>query len=140
MATFCVFTRPEAPQFAKLLLWLFGLPIRGEHVGGGIHVTMSDAAPNPCPKELLGWTTRYVDWIAKPSNIPGTPLPTDEFAVRVTPDMQTQWQAKKSQLTPTQRTFVQSHLDSAADLAAEWKSDVLGVPTLLESTDVVPEQ
>lgn len=136
MATFAVFTRLEAPKFAKLLLWLFDLPVRGVHIGGGIHVPMPDVAPNPCPLVLPGWATRYCNWIAKPSN---TGADTDVFAVRVTPELADRWQEKKSQLTAQQRTFVQSHLDSAADLAAEWKRDILGTPTLFESDDVEPE-
>lgn len=136
MATFCVFTRPEAPIFAKLYLWLMDLPAEGVDVGGGVHVPHAAAPPNPCPLQWVGWTTRHRSWIAKPSNNGSA---TDEFAVRVTAELAAAWQAKKNQLTPAQRTFVQNHLDSAADLAAEWLVNVNGTPTLIETADVEPE-
>lgn len=81
MPTFLLFTRADAPKFAKLLSWLFGLPVRGTHHGGGRHVTMPDAVPSPCPLNVPGWTTRHRSWVAKPSN---TGAGTDEFAVRLT--------------------------------------------------------
>lgn len=58
MSTFLTFTRADAPKFAKLLSWLFSLPARGTHVGGGRHVDMPETAPNPCPLSVPGWTTR----------------------------------------------------------------------------------
>lgn len=143
MATFCVFTRTEAPQFAKLLGTLLDLPKKGVRVGGGIHVDFDTPPPNPCPKNWLGWTTRHVNWIAKTTN---TGAGTDEFAIRVTAELAAAWQAKKNLLTPGQRAFVQSHLDSAADLAAEpaWLASVPqpgggSVSMLVESEDVEPE-
>lgn len=139
MALFMVFTRADASTMQKLALWLFGLPVKGVHAGGGIHVDMPDTAPNPCPKNLIGWATRACDWIAYPGNAPGNPLPTDQFAIRVTQTMQDLWAAKKSQLTPAQRTWVQSHLDTAAALAADWLSTINGQQVLDESADVVPD-
>lgn len=143
MANYCVFTRAEAPQFAKLLMFLFDLPKKGVHVGGGIHVPMPDQAPNPCPKNVIGWTTRHFSWIAKPSN---NGSPTDEFAVRITPDLQEAWVAKRSQLTTVQRNWVQNHIDTASDLEliAAWKKTVQQpdgtmAPSLVETDDVDPE-
>jgi len=135
---FCVFTRAEAPQFAKLAMFLFDLPVKGTHVGGGIHVPMPDTAPNPCPFSLAGWSTRPFQWIANNSN---TGAAGDLFAVRVTQQIQDLWQAKKSQLTPGQRTFVQNHLDSAADLSADpaWQTTVQGQQVLVEGVDFVPD-
>ncbi len=145
MATFCVFTRAEVRQFQKLLMWLLDLPRRDPvlSTGGGIFPDTSTPPPNPCPKHWAGYTTRHVGLIAKPGNVgpppPAAGDPADAFAFRVTAEMVTQWQAKKNQLTLAQRNFVQSHLDSAADLAAEWRVLVQGVPTLLETDDVEPE-
>lgn len=143
MATFLVFTRADAPKFSKLLAWLFGLPLRGVHVGGGRHVAMPDTVPNPCPLNVPGWTTRHRSWIAKPSN---TGAATDEFAVRLTPDISAAWQAKKSLLTAAQRNWVQNHIDTASnvELLAAWKRDATNpdgstTKQIIESDDVVPE-
>lgn len=139
---FLVFTRAEAPKFQKLLLWLFGLPVRGTHVGGGIHVDMPETAPNPCPRNLPGWGTRQYNWIAHPAN---TGAATDQFAVRVSQELRDVWQAKRSRLTAAQRTWVQGHLDTAAELAAAWMRDVRQpdgsiVKALVENEDVEPEK
>lgn len=123
---------------AKLALWLMDLPRRGVQVGGSVRLAIPDTAPDPCPKVLAGWTTRHLDWIAKPMN---TGAASDEFAIRVTADVAAAWQAKKSQLTPVQRNWVQAHLDSAADLAQDpaWLRLVQGQQVLVESEDVEPE-
>lgn len=123
MAQWLVFTRADAPKFSKLLNWLFGLPRRGTHVGGGIHVEMPDTAPDPCPLNVPGWTTRHRSWVAKPTN---TGAGADEFAVRLTDEIQDAWQAKKSQLTAAQRNWVQSHIDVASniELVAAWKRTI----------------
>lgn len=143
MAQWLVFTRADAPKFAKLLLWLTGLPRRGTHVGGGIHVEMPDVVANPCPLNVPGWTTRHRSWVAKPSN---TGAGTDEFAVRLTPEIQLAWQARKSELTAAQRNWVQNHIDVASDieLLAAWKRTVAepgggSVEMVVESDDVEPE-
>lgn len=142
MASFLVFTRADAPRFQKLLLWLFDLPRRGVHVGGGRHVEMPDALPEP-RGHAPGWTTRYRPWISKPTN---TGASTDEFAVRLTQEIRDAWQAKRSQLTAAQRNWVQSHIDVATDveLLAAWKRDVEDpaggtVKAVVESDDVEPE-
>jgi len=143
MATFLTFTRADAPKFAKLLNWLFNLPVKGTHHGGGVHVTMPDTVPNPCPLNVAGWTTRHRSWVAKPSN---TGAGTDEFAVRLTPEITAAWQAKKSQLSAAQRNWVQNHIDVASDieLLAAWKRTVAepgggSVEMVVESDDVEPE-
>lgn len=141
--TWLIFTRADAPKFAKLLNWLFGLPRKGTHVGGGIHVEMPDTVPDPCPLNVPGWTTRHRSWVAKPSN---TGAGTDEFAVRLAPEIQDAWRAKKSQLTPAQRNWVQNRIDVASDieLLVEWKKDVTEpgggtVKVVVETDDVEPE-
>ncbi len=139
---FLVFTRTEAPKFQKLIMWLFGLPVRGTHIGGGIHVDMPETAPNPCPRNLPGWGTRQYNWIAKPSN---TGAAGDQFAVRITDELRDVYLAKRAKLTAAQRTWVQNHIDTAAELAAEWKRTVPqpgGGTTqeLVENDDVEPEK
>ena len=143
MAQFLVFTRADVPKFSKLLSWLFDLPKRGTHVGGGIHVDMPDTVPNPCPLNVPGWTTRHRSWVAKPSN---TGAAGDEFAVRLTPEITAAWQAKKALLTLAQRNWVQNHIDVATniELLAAWKRTVTepGGATsqqVLEGDDVEPE-
>ena len=138
-----VFTRADAPKFSKLLNRLFNLPVKGTHHGGGVHVTMPDTVPNPCPLNVAGWTTRHRAWVAKPSN---TGAATDEFAVRLTPEISAAWQAKKSLLTLVQRNWVQNHIDVATniELLAAWKRTVTepGGATsqqVLEGDDVEPE-
>lgn len=139
MATFCVFTRAEAPQFAKLLMFLLELPRRDPNLSGaGLFPDTSTPPPNPCPANWPGWTTRHRGWLRKNTN---TGAQTDEFAIRVTQDLQDAWQAKKNLLTPGQRAFVQGHLDSAADLAADgnWVRTLNGQTGLFETDDVEPE-
>lgn len=134
MAQWAVFTRDDAKKMAKLVMWLMDLPRKGTNVGGGIHACRDDAPPNPCPRHWVGWTTRHVDWIKKPSN---TGAPTDEFAIRLTQELQASWLAKRSQLTPVQRQWIQDHIDIASDLEqlAEWKQN----GQLIEGEDVEPD-
>lgn len=143
MSTWLLFTRADAPKFSKLLNWLMDLPKRGTPHGGGIHVSSPATVPNPCPLNVPGWTTRHRSWVAKPSN---TGAASDEFAVRLTPEIQAAWAAKKAQLTPAQRTWVQNHIDVATDieLLAAWKRSVpqMGggtVQMVVEGGDVTPE-
>ena len=141
MAAFLVFTRAEAPKFQKLIMWLFGLPVRGTHVGGGIHVDMPPVAPNPCPRDLPGWGTRQYNWIAHPAN---TGAASDQFAVRLHEELREAYLAKRARLTVAQRTWVQGHVDTAKELALAWMRDVAqpgGGTTkqLVEHDDVEPE-
>ena len=143
MANWVILTRADAPKFQKLVLWLLDLPARGTNFGGGIHVTIPDTIPNPPPLDHIGWTTRFSRWVAKPSNDGSA---TDEFAIKVRDELQAAWQAKKSQLTPAQRTWVQSHLDVASDieLLAAWKRSVQNpdgstTEQVVEADDVEPE-
>lgn len=144
MATFLIFTRADAPKFSKLLNWLMDLPKRGTPHGGGIHVSSPATVPNPCPLNVPGWTTRHRPWVAKPSN---TGAASDEFAVRLTPEISAAWQAKKAQLTPAQRTWVQNHIDVASniELLAAWKRTVRNPDgtqeqQVIEADDVEPEK
>lgn len=144
MAQWLAFTRADAPKFAKLLNWLFDLPVRGTHIGGGRHVDMPATVPNPCPLNVPGWTTRHRSWVAKPGN---TGAASDEFAVRLTPEISAAWQAKKAQLSAAQRTWVQNHIDVASniELLAAWKrtvSDPGGGTSqqVVEADDVEPEK
>lgn len=142
MATYVVFERADARQFAKLLLFLYDLPVRGIRVGGGTHVPDLGPPPNPPPREWPGWCTRAVPFLSRESNDGAA---TDEFAVRITQDLQNRWVEKRSQLTVQQRTFVQDHFDIARDLDLEdgWKRTVLlpdGTVTrrLVENDDIEP--
>lgn len=139
-----VFTRADAPRFAKLLNWLFGLPVRGTHHGGGVHVDMPDTVPDPCPRDVLGWTTRHRPWVARPDN---TGAAGDEFAVRLTPEIQAAWQAKRGLLSASQRQWVQDHVDVAKDVEAiaEWKRNITNpeggtTKAVVEADDVEPEK
>lgn len=139
MAQFAIFTRADAPTFQKLLLWLIDLPAPGTHVGGGRHVDMPEQPPARDRRDWPGWTTRYVDWVAHPAN---TGAPSDQFAVRITQPVREAWLAKRSRLTAAQRTWVQAHLDIAADLDATW-TPAPGAddpdPQPRESEEIVPE-
>jgi hypothetical protein len=150
MAQFASFTRVETVsgqqinavrRFQRLVLWLMDLPKKGVHVGGGQHTPIADTCPDPPPSGHPGWTTRWIEWIAHPANVAG-PLATanaqnasDRFAIRIDALLAAAWQAKKSQLTAAQRNWVQSHVDSAAELAAEW---MVG-GSLAENADIDPE-
>ena len=137
MAQYLVFQRVEggvlaARRMARLVLWLMDLPRRGEHIGGGRHVNMPDSAPSPCPAVVWGWSTRYLPWFRHPAN---TGADTDRYAIEITDELRTAWLAKRSQLTAIQRNWVQAHVDSAADLAADW----LNNGELDSSEDILPE-
>lgn len=144
MSAWLVFTRAEAPKFSKLVNWLFGLPVRGIHVGGGLHVDMPDTLSSPPPLSAPGWTTRCRLWVSKPAN---TGASTDEFAVRLTQEIRDAWQAKRSQLTAAQRNWAQSHIDVATDIELVAERDQRDVEdpaggtvkAVVESDDVEPE-
>lgn len=139
MASFLVVARIEsgflaAKRMQKIVLWLMGYPARGVSVGGGIHVAMPATIPDPPPENggYLGWTTRWRRWHRHPLN---SGADTDRWALLVTPDLTAAWLAKRAVLPLAVRNWVQSHVDSAADLAADWF--VAG--ELDSSEDILPE-
>jgi len=137
MANFIVVQRVEngfaaARRLQKLVLWLLDLPQKGRHVGGGRHVAIAASCPTPTPEKLIGWTTRHVPIYRHPANDGSD---TDQFALRITPELQAAWMTKKDQLPAAVRTWLQSHLTSAADLAADWLSGGEYQPE-----DVLPEE
>lgn len=130
---FAIFTRAEAPQFQKLLLWLTGLPAKGVQVAGGQHAPIDEAPADLKKRTIAGWTTRYVDWVAHPLN---TGIATDQFAVRVTPAIEAVYMEKRGQLSAAQRSWVEARVTPAAALDPSWQS---AEGNIVESTEVEPE-
>jgi hypothetical protein len=132
-----------ARRMQRIVLWLMDLPAKCTTVAGATgKLQVPAAVSDPPPANALGWTTRWRPWIRHPLN---NGSDTDRWALLITPELQAAWIAKRSQLPLAVRNWVQAHVDSAADLAAEWQIDVevspggATVKAFDESEDILPE-
>ncbi len=141
MADYVIFTRLERRRMARIVMFLLELPAVGVNVGDGLHVTIAPPPPVVCPKMVLGWTTRHVDWVKHPAN---TGADTDRFAIRITPELQAAWLARRDLLSGADRTWCQGKIALRAPLTADWERSVPlpvggSVSMLVEDEDVEPE-
>jgi len=103
---FLVVTDPQdARRVARLLLWLFDLPARGTHHGGGVHVDQPDTLPDPPPLRAWGWTTRQRGFLRRRD--------AGAWAIRITQPMRDAWRDKRGLLPPEKRAWVQTLLDTS---------------------------
>lgn len=119
MRKFIILTRSEAKRFLRRC-WESGVyPRRGFHVGAGRHTPIAEtwdgrgAPPG-------GWTKFLHPWHPHPNN---TGAGSDQFALKIDDLARDLWRRIKSEFTAAERSALQSRIDTAADLAAEWKPD-----------------
>lgn len=120
MAKLCLtVTRDQMPALLAVLNVLFDLPKKVNHIGAGARVgvdpSLSGAESSGC------WITRAQPFYKNPSNVGGDTL-TDEFAIEVTDELKSLWQAKQALFKPGVVTTVQNQVSTAAALSAAWNT------------------